>query len=216
MVTPRIATQLPPDTGRAVPPVVLSIGPVVLAAPGRAVDLHLRISAPRTGYNLPIILLSHGQGGSHYLSSLLGYGPLAQAWAAQGFVVLQPTHLSSKTLSGDSHVVAAPGAPLFWRSRVEDMRYIIDQLAVLETAVPEIAGRLDHRRIAVVGHSMGGHNYGGGAAGRARQWGADIHPAVAARMPVFRHPSFAEMTTPTLVVVGDADLSPHFTARGAD
>jgi predicted dienelactone hydrolase len=155
-----MATQLPPDIGNAVPPVVLSIGPVVLAAPGRAVDLHLRISAPRTGHDLPIILLSHGQGGSHYLSSSLGYGPLAQAWAAQGFVVLQPTHLSSNTLSGDSRVAAAPGAPLFWRSRAEDMCYIIDQLAVLETAVPEIAGRLDHRRIAVVGHSMGGHTAG--------------------------------------------------------
>ena len=97
MVTPRLADQLPPATERAVPPVVLAIGPVVLAAPGRAVDLHLRISAPRTGRGLPIILLSHGQGGSHYLSSRLGYGPLVQAWAAQGFVVLQPTHLSSKT-----------------------------------------------------------------------------------------------------------------------
>ena len=71
-----MATQLPQDTGSAVPPVVLSIGPVVLAAPGRAVDLHLRIFAPRTGRDLPIILLSHGLGGSHYLSSLLGYGPL--------------------------------------------------------------------------------------------------------------------------------------------
>ncbi len=46
--------------------------------------------------------------------------------------------------------------------------------------------------------------------------GADLHPAVAARMPAFRHPSFAEMTTPTLVVVGDADVSPHFTPRGPD
>ncbi len=95
------------------PPAVLSIGPVVLVAPGRVVDLHLRISAPRTGRNFPIILLSHGQGGSNRLSSSLGYGPLAQAWAAQGLVVIQPTHLSSKTLSGDSHVTAAPGAPLF-------------------------------------------------------------------------------------------------------
>ena len=222
------------------PPVVLAIGPVVLAAPGRAVDLQLRITAPRTGRDLPIILLSHGQGGSHYLSSSLGYGPLAQAWAAQGFVVMQPTHLSSNTLNGDGRVAAAPGAPLFWRSRAEDMRYILNQLAVLEKAVPEIAGRLDQRRIAVVGHSMGGHTAGlllgaqltdedgtrvslaeplitaGVLLAPPGQGGADIHPTVAARMPAFRHPSFAEMTTPTLVVVGDADVSPHFTTRGAD
>jgi predicted dienelactone hydrolase len=228
------------NTGGAVPPVVLSIGPVVLAAPGRAVDLHLRITAPRTGRDLPLILLSHGQGGSNNLSSLNGYGPLVQAWAAQGFVVLQPTHLSSNTLRGDSRVAAAPGAPLFWKSRVEDMRTILDQLAVLEETVPEIAGRLDPRRIAVVGHSMGGHTAGlllgaqlteedgtrvslaepritaGALLAPPGQGGANIHPAVAARMPAFRHPSFAEMTTPTLVVVGDADVSPHFTTRGAD
>jgi predicted dienelactone hydrolase len=213
---------------------------VVLAAPGRAVDLHLRISAPRTGRNLPVLLLSHGQGGSNYLSSLHGYGPLVQAWAARGFVVIQPTHLSSKTLSRDSRVAAAPGARLFWRSRVEDMRYILDQLAVLETAVPEIAGRLDRSRIAVVGHSMGAHTAGlllgaqltekdgtrvslaepritaGVLLAPPGNGGANLHPAVAERMPVFRHPSFAEMTTPTLVVVGDADVSPHFTWRGAD
>ena len=235
-----MATQLTSDPGRAALPVVLSIGPVVLAAPGRAVDLQVRITAPRTGRDLPIILLSHGQGGSNYLSSSLGYGPLVQAWAAQGFVVIQPTHLSSKTLSGDSRVATAPGAPLFWRSRVEDMRYTLDQLAGLEEAVPEIAGRLDHRRIAVVGHSMGGHTAGlllgaqltdedgtrvslvepritaGALLAPPGNGGADIHPAVAARMPAFRHPSFAEMTTPTLVVAGDADVSPHFTARGAD
>jgi predicted dienelactone hydrolase len=120
------------------------------------------------------------------------------------------------------------------------MRTILDQLAVLEETVPEIAGRLDPRRIAVVGHSMGGHTAGlllgaqlteedgtrvslaeprimaGALLAPPGQGGADIHPAVAARMPAFRHPSFAEMTTPTLVVVGDADVSPHFTTRGAD
>jgi hypothetical protein len=41
------------NTGGAVPPVVLSIGPVVLAAPGRAVDLHLRITAPEPGATCP-------------------------------------------------------------------------------------------------------------------------------------------------------------------
>ena len=213
MVANPMMDQSSSNTGRITPPVILSIGPVVLAAPGRAVDMHLRITAPRTGRDLPIILLSHGQGGSHYLSSLLGYGPLAQAWAAQGFVVLQPTRLSSKTLSGEHSVATAPGAPLFWRSRVEDMRYIIDQLTVLETAVPEIAGRLDHRRIAVVGHSMGGHTAGlllgaqltdedgtrvslaepritaGALLAAPGNGGADIHPAVAARMPAFRHPA---------------------------
>lgn len=85
----------------ASPTPVLSVSPVVLSAPGRGgdvqIDLHIRVSAPTTGRNLPILLLSHGQGGSNNLSSLNGYGPLVNFWAAHGFVVIQPTHLSSKT-----------------------------------------------------------------------------------------------------------------------
>jgi predicted dienelactone hydrolase len=82
------------------PPVpVLSVSPVVLSIPGRAVDLEVRVSAPVTGSELPVILLSHGLGFSNSLSSLNGYAPLANFWAAHGFVVIQPTHLDSKTLS---------------------------------------------------------------------------------------------------------------------
>jgi len=60
------------------------------------------------GTNLPIILLSHDHGSSNHLSSLNGYGPLANFWAAHGFVVIQPTHLDSKTLRLPSKDPEAP------------------------------------------------------------------------------------------------------------
>ena len=91
------------------PTPVLSYGPVILSVPGRPVDLQIRVSAPATGTGLPVILLSHGHGGSNHLSSLNGYAPIAQLWAAAGFVVIQPTHLSSTTLT--DQVADAPGAP---------------------------------------------------------------------------------------------------------
>ena len=218
------------------PAPVVSVSPVVLSAPGRVVDLQVRVSAPTAGHDLPLILLSHGQGRSNHLSSLNGYGPLVSFWAAHGFVVIQPTHLSSRTLSLDP---STPGSPLFWRSRVEDIKLILDELDVLENAVPAITGRLDRTRIAVAGHSMGGHTAGmllgaqltdedGTKVNLAEprikagvlltppgNGGTDLS-AFAAGLPFFRQPSFREMTTPTLVVVGENDLSPHLTTRGAD
>src|SRR5260370_3878920 len=48
-------------------------------------------------------------------------------------------------------------APLYWRSRAVDMKRILDQLDVIEASVPQLVGRLDRSKVAVVGHSMGAH-----------------------------------------------------------
>jgi len=119
---------------------VFSIAPVVLAAPDRAVDLQLRISAPATGNELPILLLSHGLGGSNNLCSLNGYAPLANYWAAHGLVVVQPTHLDSRTLNLGNAERQDPPA---WRTRAQDMSFILDHLDAIEAAVPQLQVRLD-------------------------------------------------------------------------
>ncbi len=48
------ADTLPVST----PTPVVSVSPVTLTVPGRVVDLELRVSAPVTGSDLPILLLS--------------------------------------------------------------------------------------------------------------------------------------------------------------
>jgi len=142
-----------PETPFSTP--ILSVYPVTLPIPGRLVPLELRVSAPVRGEGLPILLLSHGHGPSNFVSSLYGYGPLVDYYSAHGFVVIQPTHVDSKTLPfrSSSH----PDAPLFWRSRAEDMSHILDRLDAVEAAVPTLAGRLNRSKVGVVGHSMGGH-----------------------------------------------------------
>lgn len=218
---------------------VFSISPISLSAPGREIDLQIRVSAPVTGGDLPVILLSHGHGPSLYIPSLDGYGPLTNFWAAHGFVVIQPSHLNSKV---HGLPPSAPRGPLFWRSRVEDMKHIIDQLDHIEASVPLLRGRLDRSRIVIAGHSMGGHTAGmllgarltdpkdkdaidvnmleprikAGVLLAAPGNGGDDLSTNAAENYSFLNPDFSHMSTPTLVVAGDEDVSPHLTIRGAD
>ena len=218
------------------PTPVLSVSPVTLPTPDRAVDLQLRISVPVTGSELPIILLSHGQGHSNHLSSLNGYAPLANFWAAHGFAVIQPTHLSSATL----HLTAdTPEAPMYWRSRAEDMSRILDRLDAIEAAVPHLSGRLDRDKVAVAGHSMGGHTASlllgarltdphdgtevnlteprikAGVLLAAPGRGGDaLTEFVVKNYAFFETIDFSAMTTPALVVAGDKDASAFLTVAG--
>ncbi|WP_320781051.1 chlorophyllase [Streptomyces sp. CRN 30] len=210
---------------------IVSVRPVVLPAPGRGDDLQLRVSAPVTGHDLPVVLFSHGYG-----QSMDGYAPLADHWAAQGFVVVQPTHLDSRRLGLPADDPRTPG---IWRVRVEDLKRSLDGLDALTAAVPGLAGRVDHGRIAVAGHSWGAQTASMllgarvlGADGTPGEdlsdprvtagvllaltglGGADLSPFAAENFP-FMSPSFATMTTPALLVAGDKDDSP-LSVRGPD
>lgn len=231
-----MSTPLPTAHAEGAP--VLTYTPVVLPVPGRPVDLALRVSAPASGHGLPIVLLSHGHGPSNYVSSLYGYAPLVDYFAAHGFVVIQPTHLDSATLG--LRDADHPEAPIYWRSRVEDMTFVLDHLDDIEAAVPHLAGRLDRDKVAVVGHSMGGHTAslllgarcedphdgspvdllepritaGVILAGPGR--GDALSPAVAGSYPVLGSTDFSAMRTPALVVRGDADDLTHLTDAGPE
>ena len=227
------ARLIPVDDARP----ALSLSSIVLASPRRGVPLEVRVTAPVSGDGLAIILLSHGHGPSFYLPSKDGYGPLANFYAEHGFVVIQPTHLNS-TVGGLP--ADAPGGPLFWRSRVEDMVTIIDQLDTIEAGFPGLTGRLDRSKIGIVGHSMGGQTAAMLLGARLTDpqdsesqdvnvlearikagvlltipgHGGDSLSEAAAKNYTFFNPDFSHMTTRNLVVVGSEDASPHLTVRG--
>ncbi|AEW98976.1 alpha/beta hydrolase family protein [Streptantibioticus cattleyicolor] len=207
----------------------VAVRPVTLPAPGRGHDLQVRVTAPTTGRDLPVVLFSHGA-----TLTMDDYAPLAGFWASHGFVVVQPTHLDSLGLPPDD-----PRAPRTWRIRADDLTGVLDQLGTVEAEVPGLAGRVDHDRVAVAGHSWGAQTAStlvgarvldaDGTPGasmadpRVRAavllclpgtGGADLSPLAAEHFP-FMNPDFAELKAPSLVVAGDRDQSP-LTVRGPD
>ncbi len=210
---------------------VITFGPIALPAPDRGQDLHIRVSAPATGKNLPLILMAHG-----FAKSMRDYAPLVDFWTAHSFVVIQPTFLDSATLG------LAPDDPRtsdIWKHRVADIKRILDHLDQIEDTVPHLKGRLDQTRIAAVGHSYGGQTVGmllgarvigsDGAIGEDMSdprikagvllsttgLGGEFLTSFAAEHFAFMTPSFTELSTPALVVAGDKDHSPLST-RGPD
>jgi len=213
---------------------ILSFSPVTFEVPDRQALLEMRVVVPATGDELPVILLSHGHGSSNFIASMRGYGPLVDFYASHGFVVIIPTHQNSKTLGLDT---TGPEGPLFWKSRPRDMRFIIDHLDEIESAVPGLAGRVDRSRIAAVGHSLGGHTVAMLAGMRVKDpasgedvdvseprikaavlfsppgSGSGASARIAELYPALVNSDFSGMTTACLVVTGDKDINPMFSER---
>lgn len=209
----------------------VSVKPVVLPVPGRGEDLQLRVTAPSTGVDLPVIVFAHGFG-----LAMDSYDPLVDYWAANGFVVVQPTFLDSVALGLTPE---DPRYPNIWRTRVEDLKRVIDDLGAIVAEVPGLADRVDANLLALVGHSWGGQSVG--MLLGARVVGADGQPgedATGARVKAgvllattgvggdnltafaqanfsFMSTDFAQLSTPTLVVAGDHDQS-LLSTRGPD
>jgi dienelactone hydrolase len=210
---------------------IVSVKPVTLPALGRGENLPVRVSVPDRGDDLPVLVFSHGFGWS-----MDGYTPLADYWAAQGFVVIQPTHLDARTLNLSAE---DPRFPHIWQIRVQDLTAILDQLDLIEATTPGLTGRLDRNRIAAAGHSWGGQTVSmllgarvldpngepgpdmsdprvkaGVLLATTGTGGAELTPFAAEHFP-FMNPTFAAMTTPALVVAGDHDQS-ALSTRGPD
>ncbi|WP_369383068.1 alpha/beta hydrolase family protein [Streptomyces sp. cg36] len=208
---------------------IVSVKPITVPSPGRGIDLQVKVTAPRSGRNLPVIVFSHGNAWS-----LDGYAPLVDRWAAAGFVVVQPTHLDSRrnAIAWDD-----PRFATIWRVRITDLHAVLDHRADV-LAHAGLEARADRERIAVVGHSWGAQTAGAllgarvldteGVAGEdfshsavsagaligATGTGDTLTPFAAENLP-FMKPDFSTMTTPALVVAGGKDDS-QLSTRGPE
>jgi pimeloyl-ACP methyl ester carboxylesterase len=128
---------------------------------------------------------------------------------------------------------------VIWRYRIDDITLVLDELDRIASSCVGLAGRVDHTRIAVAGHSWGATTVSALLGARIRDnagqpgeamidsrvttgvllpvagtGGDDLTPFAAERF-AFMNPDFDAMTTPALGVAGDADRSPLST-RGPD
>jgi dienelactone hydrolase len=209
---------------------IVAVKPISVPSPGRDFPLQVKVTAPVSGHDLPVIVFSHGNAWS-----MDGYEPLADRWAAAGFVVVQPTHLDSRR-----HGIGFddPRFGTIWRVRIADLHAVLDHLDEILAEAGGLDARVDRGRIAAVGHSWGGQSVGAllgarvlddhgvpgedfahpavraGALIAATGTGDSLTPFAAEHLP-FMRPDYSTMTTPALVIAGGKDQSAMST-RGPD
>ena len=209
---------------------IVAIKPIPVSTTERGTELQVKVTAPVIGTNLPVIVFSHGNGWS-----MDGYEPLVDRWAAAGFVVVQPTHLDSRRngIGFDD-----PRFGTIWRVRIADLHAVLAQLDAILAQAGGLDARVDHGRIAVVGHSWGAQTAGALLGARVLDTGgvpgaSFAHPAVKAGVLItvtgtgeslppfalehlpFMRPDYASMTAPALIIAGGKDQSAMST-RGPD
>jgi predicted dienelactone hydrolase len=119
-------------------------------------DIPVRIYLPANEKPAPIVLFSHGLGGSRAGSKFLG-----EHWAARGYIAVFVQHPGSdeavwKDVAPQDRMAALRTAASLenFLLRVRDVRAVLDKLEVWNKNGP-LAGRMDLTKIGMSGHSFG-------------------------------------------------------------
>ena len=118
----------------------------------------IKVYLPKTKIPVPIILFSHGLGGSRYNNAYLG-----RYWAENGYLGVFIQHPGSdseiwETSRPRERLAALKSAANLEnsRARIQDVRSVIDQLETWnQTNEHPLSGRLDIEHIGMSGHSFG-------------------------------------------------------------
>ena len=130
---------------------------VVLDDSKRGKKIYVRFTYPTEGGPYPVIVFSHGAGGSRD-----GYEYLAKYWAEHGYVCLQPSHVDSIALNRElgvrfsfvKTIRSLPSDRHSWLERVRDVSFLIDSLPKLSEE-PALKGKMITAEVGVGGHSFG-------------------------------------------------------------
>jgi predicted dienelactone hydrolase len=140
---------------------VSEVEDLVLHDAKRGKELHVRIFYPSAAGKFPVVVFSHGAGGSQNCCD-----GLTRHWASYGYVTIQPTHDDSavqRRNQGEENirfmqaVRDALKKPALWESRPLDISSVLNALPLLGNRVPGLLGKIDADRVGVGGHSMGSY-----------------------------------------------------------
>jgi predicted dienelactone hydrolase len=121
-------------------------------------ELPLRVYLPSTTAPAPVVIFSHGLGGSREGSAFLG-----EHWAGRGYVAVFLQHPGSDTSVWENlpsaqrmQSMREAASPKNFILRIKDVPALIDQLERWNrSSAHALAGRMDLSRIGMSGHSFG-------------------------------------------------------------
>jgi predicted dienelactone hydrolase len=124
----------------------------------RGRDIPILIYLPAEKTPAPVVLFSHGLGGSRQGSAYLG-----EHWAARGYVAVFVQHPGSdesvlKDIHPAGRIVAMKNAANLRNTllRLKDVSAVLDQIERWnKSSSNQLAGRLDMSRVGMSGHSFG-------------------------------------------------------------
>lgn len=111
-------------------------------------EIAVAVTYPGGEGPFPVIVFSHGDGGS-----AKDLRPLLRFWATRGYAVLAPSHADPPSGKSANDAKA-------WENRARDLAFVIDSLPQVSERVAPLAGKLDATRIGAGGHSYGAYSAG--------------------------------------------------------
>lgn len=119
-------------------------------------QLPLKIYYPQATGLFPVIIFSHGAGGSKE-----AFTSLSTFLASCGYICIHPTHYGNNVNilreSGIQEVKKYVYDPQVWQVRPLDITFIIDSFEQLHQQIPALKGIMDSSRLGISGHSFGAY-----------------------------------------------------------
>ena len=182
-------------------------------------EVPLRLYLPESTAATPVLLLSHGLGGSREVGTYLG-----KHWAGRGYVVVAMQHAGS-----DTEIIrnvprlkimqalkeAASGANAL--ARYKDVKATLDYLEKQNERSGKYTGRFDMTKVGMSGHSFGAVTTQAVSGQNYKRLGQlhtdkriDAALALSPSIPSYGHDedTFAKVSIPWMLMTGTKDDSP--------